>query len=394
MGPTPTPGTKSSATVKEDFISLIFWLIIYIRPSIVYNVSMTKPTVFQPRYTITTRLLANIKRIAELVTELNHRRFSKVVLLDFERRAREISAHSSTSIEGNPLPLTEVKKIMKRAPEHIRDSEREVLNYNRALEHLNELLERGKHSFDLKLILDTQKTVTAGLISSYRSGKLRQEPVFVNNPRTRQPIYFPPDHQDVPRLIADMLRYVNENRNKLDPLIVAGIFHKQFVIVHPFVDGNGRTARLATKMLLAGMGLNTFNLFSFENYYNQNVTKYFQNVGLVGNYYNLKDAIDFTLWLEYFTDGIIDELLRVGGELAKSNNTPATQLQSYHRLVIDYIKKHEFIKDSDYALLTKRARPTRNLDFKKLIGLGFIERRGKGKATYYVLKDKPRPRSG
>lgn len=277
---------------------------------------------FQPRYTITPRLLANIKRIAKLVVELNNRHFPKVVLVDFERRAHEISAHSSTSIEGNPLPLTEVKKIIKHAPEHIRDSEREVLNYNRALTHLNALLKQGKNTFDLGLILDIQKAVTAGLIDDFRSGKLRQEPVFVNNPRTRQPIYLPPDHQNVSQLIDDLLQYVNANRKKLDPLIVAGIFHKQFVIIHPFVDGNGRTTRLATKVLLAGMGLNTFNLFSFENYYNQNVTKYFQNVGLVGNYYDLKDAVDFTAWLEYFTDGIIDELLRVGDELVKANGSP------------------------------------------------------------------------
>ena len=58
---------------------------------------------------------------------------------------------------------------------------------------------------------------------------------------------------------------------------------------HPFIDGNGRTARLATKVLMANMGLNTFNLFSFENYYNQNVAKYYDE-SLLGNYnvrYNL-----------------------------------------------------------------------------------------------------------
>ena len=92
--------------------------------------------------------------------------------------------------------------------------------------------------------------------------------------------------------------------------------------------------------------------------------------------------------MEYFTDGIIDELLRVGGELIKLNITPATELQSYHHIIIDYIKKHRFIKDSDYCKLTTRAKPTRNLDFKKLIELEFIEKQGKGKATYYVLKNK------
>ncbi len=343
---------------------------------------------FQPQYTITTRLLANIKRIAQLVTELNNKHFSDVVFWDFERKAREISAHSSTSIEGNPLPLTEVKKIMKHAPEHVRDSEREVLNYNQALIYLNALLLKGADFFDVKLILDIQKTITSGLIADHRSGKLRQEPVFVNNPQTRQPIYLPPNHQDVLGLIDDLFSYVRENKNNIDPLIIAGIFHKQFVIIHPFIDGNGRTARLATKVLLAGMGLNTFNLFSFENYYNQNVTNYFKNVGLVGNYYDLAGSIDFTAWLEYFTDGIIDELLRVGDELMKSNSTPATTLQLHHQVILDHITKNGFIKDSDYAQLTKRARPTRNLDFKKLLSLGLIEKQGKGKATYYVLKNK------
>src|SRR3989344_6903284 len=112
----------------------------------------------KPRYVISSRLLANIKRITQLVTDLNNKHFPRVVLLDFERRARAISAHSSTSIEGNPLPLTEVKRIMKHAPEHVRDSEREVLNYNQALERLN----KSSDDFNLNLILNIQKTVTDG----------------------------------------------------------------------------------------------------------------------------------------------------------------------------------------------------------------------------------------
>ncbi|KKT78732.1 MAG: hypothetical protein UW74_C0017G0001, partial [Candidatus Giovannonibacteria bacterium GW2011_GWC2_44_8] len=84
-----------------------------------------------------------------------------------------------------------------------------------------------------------------------------------------------------------------------------------------YIDGNGRTVRLVTKALLSSMGLNTFNLFSFENYYNTNVAKYFEFVGERGNYYDLANKLDFTSWLIYFTGGIIDELLRVGKELEK-----------------------------------------------------------------------------
>lgn len=341
---------------------------------------------FTPKYAISNRLLANIKRITEITTDLNSRSFSGVILTELEKKAREISAFSSTSIEGNPLPLTDVKRILKTRPEHIRDTEKEVLNYNKALMELNDLIRNEKQIFDLPLILKIQRTITQDLIEEYRCGSLRQEPVFVNNPKTRQAAYLPPDHAEVSKLMDELFLHVKKNENIIDPLILAGIFHKQFVIIHPFIDGNGRTARLATKVLLAKMGLNTFNLFSFENYYNKNVSKYFQEVGLKGNYYDLTDQIEFTSWLEYFTDGIIDELLRVDKEMDRETVTPKTELKDYHKKIISYIGKHGFISDRDYAKMTKRAKPTRNIDFKKLRKLGIIEMEGKGRATYYRLK--------
>ena len=341
---------------------------------------------FEPKYAISNRLLANIKRITEIIADLNSRSFSGVVLAELEKRAREISAFSSTSIEGNPLPLTDVKRILKNRPEHVRDSEKEVLNYNKALVELNNLIEQETRDFDLPLILNIQKTITQDLIEDYRCGRLREESVFVNDPRLRQVAYLPPEHSEVRELMGELLVYIKQNKNIVDPLILAGIFHKQFVIIHPFIDGNGRTARLATKVLLAKMGLNTFNLFSFENYYNQNISKYFQEVGLLGNYYDIKDQIDFTSWLEYFTDGIIDELLRVEKGLIQQASSPEKELKNHHRKIIDYITEHGYISDRDYTKLTDRAKPTRNLDFRKLIDLGIIEKMGKGKATYYKLQ--------
>ncbi|MBI4035037.1 MAG: Fic family protein, partial [Candidatus Chisholmbacteria bacterium] len=163
-----------------------------------------------------------------------------------------------------------------------------------------------------------------------------------------------------------------------------GVFHKQMVVIHPFMDGNGRTTRLATKVLLAEMGLNTFNLFSFENYYNQNVTNYFKAVGEFGDYYELKDQIDFTAWLEYFTEGIVDELLRVGKLLSVVGQSPKTELKPYDFKILDFIDKKGFVTDRDYAGLVNRAKATRALDFKRLIKLGLLAKKGKGRGTYYV----------
>jgi len=343
---------------------------------------------FKPKYTITNRLLANIKQINSIVLDLNNSRFPKVVLYELERRAREISTFASTSIEGNPLPLTDIKQILKTQPQNLRISEQEVVNYNQALTKLNKKLQKGPVSFSLSLILSIHRKVVDKLVPDYQLGQLRQEPVFVNDPKARKTSYWPPDHKDVFQLMDQLVDFIINEKEVIDPLIIAGIFHKQFVIIHPFMDGNGRTARLATKVLLKDLGLDTFNLFSFENYYNRNVTSYFNHVGVLGNYYDLADSIDFTNWLEYFTDGIIDELLRVKKFLPQVAISPRTELMPYHKKVLEFIRTKGYISDRDYGKLTKRAKATRSLDFNKLIDMGFIERKGKGRATYYQLTEK------
>lgn len=341
---------------------------------------------FEPKYRISNLLLNNIKQITTIIIDLNHRSFSSTVLAKFEKEANSLSAYASTSIEGNPLPLTDVRRILKSRPANIRNTEREVLNYNHALEALVEKMRASRILINIDLIEEIQGQVTDGLIEKYRCGKIRNEPVFVNNPKSGQPVYLPPDYQDVLRLMDELLGFVHTKRGEVDSLILAGIFHKQFVIIHPFIDGNGRTARLATKAILADMGLDTFNLFSFENYYNKKVAAYFQKVGLFGNYYEIAPQVDFTEWLEYFTGGIIDECLRVKKELEKEVLSPSTTLQTHHRKILDFIGKEGFITDQNYAKLTKRAKATRTLDFKKLMELGLIERLGKGKSTHYKLK--------
>jgi Fic family protein len=188
-------------------------------------------------------------------------------------------------------------------------------------------------------------------------------------------------------LLNELIKFVEHGKGEIDPLILAGIFHKQMVIIHPFMDGNGRTTRLVTKIVLAGMGLDTFNLFSFENYYNRNVSKYFETVGVRGNYYDIAEQIDFTGWLEYFTDGIIDELLRVEKSLSQVAASPHTELQPHHHKIMEFIEQKGFIADRDYRKLTRRAKATRRLDFNRLIEMGLILRQGKGKNTFYVSKD-------
>ncbi|MCA9839433.1 MAG: Fic family protein [Trueperaceae bacterium] len=332
---------------------------------------------FSPNYTISPQLLSTLKRIAVLVHDLNKRSPEETIKMQLLNEARASSAHASTTIEGNPLALTIVKQLLKRTPEQIGQSEREVLNYNKVLSNLN------KKKLSEPLLLDIHSGLMQGLLPDEKIGRYRLEPVFVHNPKTGQVIFLPPDHQDVTARMQDLFAFIRQNQ-ELDPVVLAGLFHKQFVLIHPFVDGNGRSVRLASTVLLRDLGVNLFNLLSFENYYNQNVRRYFSLVGKVGNYYELEP--DFTPWLEYFAEGIFAELMRLDKILAVEQNKQL-RLKSHHLLILEYLEKKGFITDKDYSDLVDRAKATRSLDFRQLVTEGLITRMGKGPATYYVLAD-------
>jgi len=339
---------------------------------------------FKPKYIYTEKLVSNIGTIRQIIGKLNARRFPQTVLYKLETDAKALSAYSSTSIEGNPLPLTDVRQILKTNPKQVRDTQKEVLNYNKAMLYLDTLI-KGARGINLnnKLVLKTHEMVLKGL-ANFSKG-YRVEPVFVNDPRIKSTVYWAPDHQDVQPLINDLVDFVKINNGKIEAIILAGIFHQQFIIIHPFIDGNGRSTRLLTKALLAKMGLDTFQLFSFENYYNNNVTNYFNKVGMRGNYYEVVQGWDFTPWLEYFTNGIIDELNRVEKLLPQSTSLQE-RLEDHHYIILDLLQGSGVLQDADYAKATKRSQAARTLDFNKLIKLNLIERKGKGRGTYYVLR--------
>ncbi len=339
-----------------------------------------------PEYTISNKLLTTIREIGESLGELKSFHLSDQDLAELEIEARELSSYASTSIEGNPLPLTDVKRLLKTQKEHVRDTEREVLNYNKALQSLYADVRSGKFKLDIKTLGEIQGQVVHDLMGNPANcGALREAPVIIRNPgKIDEIIFIPPDSKDVKKLTSDLLKFIGKNIGKIDPIILAGIFHRQCVIIHPFIDGNGRTTRLLTTAILGMTGLDLFEIFSFENYYNRNITRYFKAVGLEGDYYDLKDHIDFSAWLEYFADGILDELRRVRKTLPEQAGTKP-RLEPHHRQILDYINEHGSITQREYGSISSRSLASRKLDFDKLVKLNLIKAKGTGRGTYYVL---------
>ncbi|HEY9136461.1 MAG TPA: Fic family protein [Pseudomonadales bacterium] len=339
-----------------------------------------------PKYTISNKLLSTIREIGESLGELKSFHLSDQDLAKLEIEARELSSYASTSIEGNPLPLTDVKRLLKTKKENVRDTEREVLNYNKALQSLYADVRSGKFKLSIKTLETIQGQVVQGLMDNpAHCGALRKAPVIIRNPRKIDEIVFiPPDSNDVKKLTGDLLKFIESNIGKIDPIILAGIFHRQCVVIHPFIDGNGRTTRLVTTAILGKAGLDLFEIFSFENYYNRNITRYFKAVGLEGDYYDLKGDIDFSAWLEYFADGILDELRRVRKTLPGQAGAKP-RLEPHHKQILAYIEEHGSITQREYGTISSRSLAARKLDFDKLVKLNLIKAEGTGRGTYYVL---------
>jgi len=341
---------------------------------------------WNPRYAISNKLLLTIREIGESIGEIKAQHLTHTALAKLELSARELSSYASTSIEGNPLPLTDVKRLLKTRKESIRDTEREVLNYNNALQKLYKSVTQGKFTLSIKTIESVQSQVVDGLMENpSHCGALRQDPVIIRNPRkVDEVVFIPPDAKDLRQLTKELTEFVNNNIGKIDPVILAGIFHRQHVIIHPFIDGNGRTTRLLTTAILGKSGLDLFEIFSFENYYNYNITRYFKAVGLEGDYYDLQEEIDFSAWLEYFADGILDELRRIV-KLLPEQLAVRPRVEPHHQQILDYIHEKGSITQREYGGISTRSLASRKLDFERLVQLNLIEVKGVGRGTYYVL---------
>ncbi len=131
----------------------------------------------------------------------------------------------------------------------------------------------------------------------------RKEQNSIRNAGTGRIVYLPPEAKDVPGLMSSMVRWIKNAEKKDVPApIIAALAHYQFVTIHPYYDGNGRTARLLATFILQkrGYGLNGF--FSLEEFHAENISKYYETLSTHKhyNYYEGRAEADLTSWVEYF----------------------------------------------------------------------------------------------
>ena len=260
---------------------------------------------YVPPFTFTSTMVDYISSIMEKIGKLdNYTKFNKKPSLRKNTRIRSI--HSSLAIEANSLSLEQVKDVIDGKMVIGPQKEiQEVKNAYNAYEMINDV---NPYSIkDLKKVHGVMTYLIVDESGEYRKGN---EGVFDGN----KCIHICPPPEKVRELMEQLFSWMKKSKNNLHPLILSAVFHYEFVFIHPFKDGNGRTARLWHNILLS----NWKEIFEYLPIESQ--LKKYQN-----GYYNaIADCNlkgDSTIFIEFMLK-MIDEVL---DEAINTSRMPITE---------------------------------------------------------------------
>ncbi len=191
------------------------------------------------------------KVIDQLKTTLDkHRPFTPEMAQNIQKYLLVEWTYHSNAIEGNTLTKTETKVVLedgitiggKTVREHL-----EAINHKEAILFLEELV-KDHQSITERVIKELHGLILRG-IDSKNAGVYRHQNVLISGAT-----HTPPDPVVVPEQMERLILWYHENETVLHPVMRASILHSEFVKIHPFVDGNGRTARLLMNVDLMKSG--------------------------------------------------------------------------------------------------------------------------------------------
>ena len=256
------------------------------------------------KVTLTNEILKKISAIDENRFFMKTIDLPQITMNRLRKNSKKKSSYASNKIEGNPLTEAQANEAMERDEhKHLLKPEQEVRNYYLALNLLEKKLQ-NREPFTKSLILEIQALVEKGA-SNEKIGLRGPMPAgmlfAVYDSQTGIPEYIPPEYSEVPELLDELVAYVNTTDDH--PLIVAAVVHYQLVTIHPFEDGNGRTARLLSGYVLDYYGYGFHGIGSLEEYFAYDSEEYYASLqmGLPPLYYSGRENPTHPeIWINYF----------------------------------------------------------------------------------------------
>lgn len=349
---------------------------------------------FNPEYKLTNSIVKRLTEIAEARAIIERAKILPQQELKLKRHAIIRMTHSSTAIEGNMLSMDQVEALYanKRIDAPERDIY-EVENYLKALKYIDEVV-KNKSSLSEKILLKIHKLVTNKTLPKEKSGAYRQGPVYVVKQLfgvAREIVYTGPDAKKVEKLCYDLIGWINSSEGEgINPVIVAGVVHQEIAAIHPFADGNGRTARALATLILYQRGYDFRKLFALEDYYNKDRQKYYDAIN-IGKKYEER-VFNFTPWLEYFVKGFREEIENIKTKITTLSSKKVDQkiksqifLDPDQLKVLDFLDQVRRITAKDVADILNCPKRTAQLHLQKLKIMKMIKQTGKGPSSAYIL---------
>ena len=342
--------------------------------------------VFTPKYSISDRILHHLTTITASATSIERASLIPKWEVSIRRDALLRNAHASTAIEGNPLSFEQVTQLAEGRNLMVhRKARAEVLNYLTVLEIIPNI---ARKPLKIKVILDIHQHLMKDVMQDqYVSGEYRKESVVVGNSVTGEIVFRPPQWKCVPALIHALMEWINNASTLRNPILEAGICHYELARIHPFVDGNGRTARALACLILFKRGFDTKRFFALDDFYDSDRTTYYQALKTVN-----PDSQDLTLWLEYFTEGVMVQIeqvrRRVSGlsiDFQHRERFGQVALNERQMKIIEFIHANGRVSNKNIQKVLHVAPRTAVNIVNELVDLNVLNRVGKGRSQHYVF---------
>lgn len=303
------------------------------------------------------KLLNSIIEIEKNKTILENTKVPIELSNKFRKNTRKRSSYASNAIEGNPLSYQQAENAIESKNRHFLKPEQEIRNYYLALEYLSKELER-KTPFSIELLLKVQKQIVFGESKDKIGlrGPMPPGVLFaVYDSNTGNPEYIPPEYNDIPKLLEELVNYIKNSDDH--PIIKAAILHYQLVTIHPFEDGNGRTARIMSNYILSYYGYGFKEIGSLEEYFSFDLDEYYSSLqmGLPVLYYDGRDNPPHPeIWINYFIKVFslyASKVTEIATNSVNNNEKERiNQLSSKAKALLAYITKEKILEFSPIEL--------------------------------------------
>lgn len=362
---------------------------------------------YQPHFSITNNLLTYIARIEAAKTVIDHSPLVPAWDAKFRDDAFNRTVHYGTKIEGNDLTeeqaqrvarldgVTDTKEVQEKTGIIARDRDiQEVINYRNVIGWIDR---QKSPRFDQLITEDTLKTLhrltITKLIEDRYVAAYRDKQVIVKSAVNSAVVFRPPVSVEIPFLVEDLFGWLHApTTQNTHPIFQAAITHYQLVYIHPFIEGNGRTARAFATLLLYTLGYDFKRFFSLEKYFDSDVEAYYQALLSVQQ----AESQDLTYWLEYFCYGLAIEIDKIQQQVLKLSKDLKLKKQLGRQVALSerqilllelFQQQDQITSDDAQAVLPQVSVDTILRDMKDLIQKGVIQKEGITKGVRYRLTE-------